>query len=87
MDRHWRPTGKTSANSRGFRAALTATHIRPGIGHHGFFGGLWFVFSVLFPHLLPRLLEIAVPLSGSDWATDFVNSVANGMGALRAHLL
>lgn len=46
-----------------------------------FIGGLWFVFFVLFPHILPRLLDLVIPLSGSDWATRFVNSIADIIGS------
>ena len=48
-----------------------------------FFGGLYIVFFVLPPHVLPRLLGFAVPLAESDWATRFVQSIADVFGSLR----
>jgi len=33
-----------------------------------FFGTLWILLFALPPHVLPRLLEIAIPLAESDWA-------------------
>lgn len=47
-----------------------------------FFGGLWFVFFVLFPHILPRLLDVAVPFSESDWATQFVGTITDRISTL-----
>ena len=47
-----------------------------------FFGGLWLVFFVLFPHVIPRLLDIATPLAQSDWAARFVATITEMMGAL-----
>lgn len=52
-----------------------------------FFGGIWFVFFVLFPHILPRLLEMAIPLTESDWATGFVATIADMIGSLSGNLL
>ena len=46
-----------------------------------FFGGLYIVFFVLPPHILPRLLDLAVPLAESDWATGFVETIAYIIGS------
>ena len=47
-----------------------------------FFAILWFVLFVLFPHILPRLLELVVPLVGKDWATLFVRNIVDVISSL-----
>ena len=64
-----------------------ATHVRTGASDNGFFGGLWFVFFVIFPHILPRLLEVAVPLAEIEWAKGFVGVIADMIGTQLGNLL
>lgn len=47
-----------------------------------FFGGLYALFIVVPPQIIPQLFAIAVPIAEGDWATGFVNTVSLTLSSL-----